>query len=212
LEQSVAAIQTKRGRSKSEEKRSQIIDAAAQLFVEQGYENVSMDNIAKQAGVSKQTVYSHFGTKEQLLSYSIESKVEEYQLGRPNLDSNTDPEKYLQAFCIHMAELLMSDAALGMYRVCVSDAGRSDVGKLFWDAGPVKIREQLATFLQQQCDRKVFNIPDIEMACVQLIAMLHGEVHCCAVLGLGGDQAKMSLNDYALSCADLFLRAYRIPA
>ena len=53
-------MQEKRGRSKSEEKRQLIIQAAGELFVEHGFEKVSMEGIAKFAGVSKQTVYSHF--------------------------------------------------------------------------------------------------------------------------------------------------------
>ena len=51
-------------RSKSESKRKQILDAATILFTEQGYSSTSMDLIAKNANVSKQTVYSHFGNKD----------------------------------------------------------------------------------------------------------------------------------------------------
>ncbi|MFA0704551.1 TetR/AcrR family transcriptional regulator, partial [Vibrio sp. 10N.222.48.A3] len=43
---------------KSEQKRSQILTAASQLFSEHGFK-INMDQIAKAANVSKQTVYSH---------------------------------------------------------------------------------------------------------------------------------------------------------
>ncbi len=52
------------GRPKDLGKRAAILEAAKVLFIEQGYTGVSMDAIAAQAGVSKLTVYSHFGDKE----------------------------------------------------------------------------------------------------------------------------------------------------
>ena len=60
--------------SRSEQKREQILLAAKELFCEQGFPNTSMDEVAKLAGVSKQTVYSHFGCKDDLFVASIESK------------------------------------------------------------------------------------------------------------------------------------------
>ena len=48
------------GRPKSMEKRNQILSSASQLFLQDGFTNTTMDNVAKQSGVSKQTVYSHF--------------------------------------------------------------------------------------------------------------------------------------------------------
>ncbi len=55
------------GRPKDLGKRASILEAAKRLFIEQGYLGVSMDQIAAAAGVSKLTVYSHFGDKETCL-------------------------------------------------------------------------------------------------------------------------------------------------
>ena len=62
-------------RSKSEEKRQQILSAASDLFLTRSFEGASMDQVAVAAGVSKQTVYSHFGSKEELFSAIIEYKL-----------------------------------------------------------------------------------------------------------------------------------------
>lgn len=53
------------------DKRQAILDAAAEVFGTQGYERASVDAIAEAAGVSKPTIYNHFGTKEQLFRDSI---------------------------------------------------------------------------------------------------------------------------------------------
>ena len=48
--------------------RRHIADAAARLFAEHGYENVAVSDVARAAEVAEQTVYNHFGTKEQLVT------------------------------------------------------------------------------------------------------------------------------------------------
>ena len=55
------------GRPKDPAKRAAILASAKQLFAEHGFDGVSMDQIAQAAGVSKLTVYSHFGDKETLV-------------------------------------------------------------------------------------------------------------------------------------------------
>lgn len=50
----------------SERKREAIARAALTLFASDGYERTSVDAIAAEAGVSKRTVYSHYGDKENL--------------------------------------------------------------------------------------------------------------------------------------------------
>ena len=56
----------RRGRPRSKAKARDIMDAATELFTHNGFDATSVDDIAAAAGVSKQTVYSHFGTKRRL--------------------------------------------------------------------------------------------------------------------------------------------------
>lgn len=64
-----------RGRPRDAEKNNAIVEAASLLFLEQGFDGTSMDEVAKRAGVSKQTVYSHFSGKEQLFSHVIKVTI-----------------------------------------------------------------------------------------------------------------------------------------
>ena len=66
------------GRPKSEAKAEAILHAASELFLSQGFQGTSMDAVAKRAGVSKQTVYSHFANKEELFKACIGAKVAGY--------------------------------------------------------------------------------------------------------------------------------------
>ena len=62
------------GRPKDLGKRAAILETAKEMFIEQGFNGVSMDGIAAGAGVSKLTVYSHFGDKETLFFEAIQAK------------------------------------------------------------------------------------------------------------------------------------------
>ena len=65
-----------RGRPKDPAKRAAILEAAKTLFLAGGFSGTSMDAVAKEAGVSKLTVYSHFSDKETLFSAAIEAKCQ----------------------------------------------------------------------------------------------------------------------------------------
>lgn len=56
-------------------KRDQVIEAARKLFHKFGFKKVSMDEIAKEAGVTKKTIYMYFGSKEELLKYFIQEEI-----------------------------------------------------------------------------------------------------------------------------------------
>jgi AcrR family transcriptional regulator len=55
-----------------EERREQLLDAALSLIAEEGYESVSMEGIARKAGVTKPVVYDLFGTLADLLEALLE--------------------------------------------------------------------------------------------------------------------------------------------
>src|SRR6478672_9090701 len=65
------------GRPKDLEKGAAILEAAKRLFTTQGFDGTSMDQIAAAAGVSKLTVYSHFGDKENLFAVGAKAFCEQ---------------------------------------------------------------------------------------------------------------------------------------
>ncbi|MDN5714311.1 MAG: TetR/AcrR family transcriptional regulator, partial [Acinetobacter sp.] len=75
-------MQASAGRPKDLEKRQRILEVARQLFLQHGYHGSSMDHIAKEAHVTKLTVYNHFQDKANLFSCAIEETCEKLMLGR----------------------------------------------------------------------------------------------------------------------------------
>lgn len=56
-------------------KKEQVIEAARLLFYKYGFKKVSMDEIAREAGVTKKTIYSYFSSKDDLLKYFIQEEI-----------------------------------------------------------------------------------------------------------------------------------------
>jgi AcrR family transcriptional regulator len=80
------------------ERRRQLLDAALEVFVSQGYHAAAMDEIAERAGVSKPVLYQHFPGKLELylalLDESVDTLVETV---RDALRSNPDPKQRVAA-------------------------------------------------------------------------------------------------------------------
>jgi len=91
------------------DKRATIIERAGQLFLKLGFENTSMSQIALHAGVAKQTLYSHFGSKEALFTAAIEEACQRHELTENLFDPNKSFEEVLPAVGNRIAELVLSD-------------------------------------------------------------------------------------------------------
>ena len=61
-----------RGRMSREARRDQLLDIAVEMFTERGYDAVSMDELARRAGISKPIVYDHFGSKDGVFNACVE--------------------------------------------------------------------------------------------------------------------------------------------
>ena len=197
------------GRPKDLEKRAAILEAAKRLFPEHGFEGTSMDAVATEAGVSKLTVYSHFGGKEALFIETIRCKCDSL-LPRTMFAVDVDAPVRGQLLGVARAffNLMMSDGALGMHRTLVASSQQSPkLAKLFWEAGPMQIQAALADMLQQEVAARQLDIADTHRAASQFFALLKGEHHARMLFGCGQptpDEAEAHLE----ATVDMFLRAY----
>ena len=196
------------GRPKDPSKGAAILEAAKKLFVEQGFEGVSMDQIAAAAGVSKLTVYSHYGDKESLFSAAITAKCEE-QLSNGLFTS--DPGKPLREQLLSIARaffrLITSEEALAIHRVVSTQPPATKLGKLFWEAGPRRVQLGFESFLREQVRQSALDIADEHRAASQFFCLIKGELHAQLLCGCGefGDD---DVEAHLHATIDMFLRAY----
>lgn len=197
--------------SRSEQKRSQILVAAIELFCGQGFPNTSMDEVAKKAGVSKQTVYSHFGSKDELFVASIESKCVVHRLTGDVFIDPSQPELALNCFAEYFGEMIVSPEALTVFKTCVAQSEtHPEISALFFDAGPEHLLNLLANYLGKVNQIGVYQFDNCRNCAVRLCLMMFGEMRLKLELGLDAEDLIEGRPEYLTGCIEMFLRAYKL--
>lgn len=197
------------GRPKDLEKRAAILVAAKRLFPQLGFERTSMDAVAAAAGVSKLTVYSHFGGKDALFVETVRCKCDELlPAALFDVDVGAPVRSQLLGVARVFFRLMMSDEALGMHRTLVASSRQSPkLAKLFWDAGPMQVQAALAAMLEKEVVAHQLDIPDARRAASQFFALLKGEHHARMLFGCGQPSAAET-EAHLGATVEMFLRAY----
>lgn len=186
------------------------MDAAKRLFPQHGFDGVSMEAIAAEAGVSKLTVYSHFGDKEALFTATIRAKCEE--LLPPTLfltAPRSSVRNQLTSIARAFFALAMSPESIGMQRVMGALVNtNSRLPQMFWEAGPQRVHDGFAKFLRARIAAGQLEIPDVARASSQFFCLLKGELHARLVCGCPGNFGEDEVAEHIKATVDLFLRAY----
>ena len=197
------------GRPKDLGKRAAILEAAKHMFTTHGFTGVSMDQIAADAGVSKLTVYSHFGDKETLFVAAVKSHCEQ---GLPSALFESRPEQGLREHLLEIARaffamICSTDGIAGHRMLCSPQLAGTALSDLFWDAGPERCHEGLAVVLAPHIARGEVRIDDVRRASSQFFTLIKGEPHALLVLGCQRANA-WDIDSHLVASVDLFLRAY----
>ena len=198
------------GRPKDLSKRAAILEAAKRMFSSEGYAGVSMDQIAAEAGVSKLTVYSHFGDKEALFAAAVRAKCEEMLPDDLFAQELKGPLRaQLKAIASGFFALISSDEAISTHRMMIMPGNADDpLRKLFWEAGPQRTHQAFAAFLQSRVDAGELDIADVQRASEQFFSLIKGELHGRMMCGVCARPARGDVNSHIDASVDMFLRAY----
>jgi len=201
------------GRPKDPAKRRAILRAAQQLFMSQGLAATSMDEVARQAGVSKLTLYSHFTDKEDLFQQAVAEKCQEHLPADAFTAAASLPLRAaLVAIGRGFVALIFSDAALGLQRLLSVEAPRyPKIGELFWAAGPKRVCDDFARFLEPRI--AAGEVADVapETAAEHFFSMLKGLPHMRALMMPDDKPTARELHGHVDAAVDMFLRAYAAP-
>jgi len=166
---------------RTEARRVAIVETAAQLFQEMGYERASMNELANRLGGSKATLYSYFPSKEELFTAVIRAyatqHLTEAATELTGLEQTVESlEKKLIRFGERMLQVLINDSsALSVYRMVVGEAGHSDIGMLFYESGPRESVEKLAGIMASAMGRGELRVGDSRLRALQFLALLTAE-------------------------------------
>ncbi len=201
-------IDLKDGRTNS--KAESILSAAKRSFLAAGFGAVSMDTIAREAGVSKATVYAHFAGKEELFGAVIDRECERYfaRFSAGELDPR-DVRASLMVLGRRFLELLLSPDGIALYRIILGEVTRfPGLGEVFWRAGPERQRVQIEAFLKSAVASGTLALADTRLAAEQFVSLVRGDVQLRHLLRLEVDADRRDITAAVEGAVATFLRAF----
>jgi TetR/AcrR family transcriptional repressor of mexJK operon len=191
-------------------KAESILAAAKRTFLAGGFGAVSMDTIAREASVSKATVYAHFAGKEELFGAVIRRECESRFAGfsADELDP-CDVRASLTALGRRFLELVLSPDAIALHRIILGEVTRFPVlGQVFWHAGPERNLLQIEAFLQSAAASGALSFGDARLAAEQFVSLVRGEIHLRQQLRLEAEAGQPEIRAAVEGAVDTFLRAF----
>jgi AcrR family transcriptional regulator len=191
-------------------KRRQIMEGARAVFLAQGFDGASMGEIARQAGVSKGTLYVYFESKEALFESIAEEECQAQAEQVFALDSNDhDVEAVLTRLGRAYVRFLCRPGGQSSLRTIVSISERMPaIGKQFYEAGPATGIARLSHYLEGQVAGGFLAIPDIEVAAAQFLDSCQSTLFKPLVFNFGGPPTDERINHVVGIAVRTFLAAY----
>lgn len=198
----------------TDERRAEIIDAAAAVFFEQGYAATSIDAIIERVGGSKRNIYKEFGSKEGLFT-AIVSETADDVLNALTVDEikARNLQETLFTFASRLLTAYMSSELIGVLRATMAEAFRfPELAKGFYERGPGRASGRLAEILEEAKKRGEIVVEDCGMAAGFFAGMLRDNVHLQVVLGLRPPLTPAEIERSAKSAVEIFLEGLRAPS
>ncbi|AJD48349.1 transcriptional regulator [Isoalcanivorax pacificus W11-5] len=207
-------VKVARGRPSDPAKQAAIFEAARALFFRAGPQGMTMEAVARDAEVSKVTVYAYYANRDALIQAIIDDVQQSLfsSLHLP-LDDTPGVRRSLAAFGMGLLEFLCSEDCLLLYRILSSTVGVPDeVRQMLYRQGPLATIERLAALLQRLDQRRLLSVPDSVVAAEQLIGMWRGALHEALVFQQSGPPSRAELEKRVHEGLDTFIRAFGKPA
>ncbi len=192
-------------------KRKQIIDGARRVFISMGFDAASMNDITREAGVSKGTIYVYFANKEELFEALIE---DERNVIFANLFEALERGDPIRDTLIHygtaLARKITSPTVLRAQRTVIGICERMpELGKRFYERGPKRGHEKLAIYLKKAVDAGLLDIGDVHLAAYQLADLCMAGLFRQYLFGFRIEPLEdREIARVVTSGVDMFLNAY----
>jgi AcrR family transcriptional regulator len=160
----------------NDEKMRQILDGARRVFLADGFDGASMNDIARVAGVSKGTLYVYFPSKQVLFEALIR---EEHRRTAERLsmfdDAEPDVALVLKRFGDALMNFMLLPEHIALVRTVSAAAAKFPaIGRAFFEAGPQFGADRLAAYFAQQVEAGALVIDDVNLAAFQFLESIQG--------------------------------------
>ncbi|MEV4833189.1 TetR/AcrR family transcriptional regulator [Nonomuraea sp. NPDC049486] len=196
-------------------KRRAILDAATEVFLQNGYLGASMDEVAAKAAVSKQTVYKQFADKKHLFTEIILGTTAQLMDGfrqvATDLDRATDARQALHDLARALLANLTQPDVLRLRRLVIAEADRfPDISGAWFEHGFHQSLVMLGETLRRLEDRGLLrNLPDQTLAAYQFAGLvMYKPMNQVMFAGTPAGPAAEELESIAGQAVEVFLAAY----
>ena len=204
-------MQIHSGRPKDLEKRAKILQAAKSIFLKMGYHATNMNQIAKEAGVTKLTVYNHFQDKGNLFICAIEESCEEsIRTKQFELTADSDFKQALQLMCQRALSIIYLPEALKLDCLLFELAAeQSPLTQQFFDASHTRMCHVWCDFFEQAIAFKFIQADAPLKQTELIISLMLGIRHQQVLLGLAPVPTADEIDQIIQHAIEIFLLRYQ---
>jgi AcrR family transcriptional regulator len=188
-------------------KHEAILDAAVEVLAERGV-HAPIEEVARRAGVSKQTVYNHYGSKTELVRTIMARRRSALTAVLELAGPDDDPLDTLTVYAKSILEVIMTTASISMMRMGVTSATEMpEMSHAIYDAGSRAARIRLASYLTNRA-ADLLEIDNPAQAAEMFVGMVIGGVQMRLLMGLPSELDGADLTARAQEAARRFIKAY----
>lgn len=203
---SAPAVEIKKGR-----KFDQVLEGARRIFMRDGFEGASVDEIAREAQVSKATLYSYFPDKR--LLFSEVARIECNRQAEEALEvigKGATIEHVLHEAGTRILRFFLSDFGQQVFRICVAESHRfPELGRRFFASGPDLVRERLSKVLRPYVEAGILKIDDMDLAANQFGELCKGDLFIRSLCGMCDGASDADVERVVNGAVEMFLARYR---
>lgn len=198
-------VKKRRGGRLTEARRKEIVRKAASLFLDKGYERVTVDDIIALVGGSKATLYSQFGGKDGLFEIVIKRYCTDVDVAI-DFDTAGDTAEQLTQIGHAFLKMVLSPRILELHRLMVSIGKRfPSITLMFYKSGPLSAYKIIAAWIEKQQNAGKLRRGDPHQLAVIFHDMLIGYHQGALLFSLPKAQVSRSIDDTVRAAVSVFL-------
>jgi AcrR family transcriptional regulator len=197
----------------SDEKARQILDGARAVFLRDGFDGASMNDIARVAGVSKGTLYVYFQSKDQLFAALIrhdKRQQAEQTCHWTDLEPSADARTALGTVGRRLLRKITHADNVAQVRTVMAVSPKfPEIGRAFWETGPSWGHARFADLLGRlMAEGRLAPIADPHRAAVHFIQLCVGDLFSRLMFSVVDGFSEAEIDEAVDAAVDIFLAVH----
>ncbi|WP_415404884.1 TetR/AcrR family transcriptional regulator [Tateyamaria sp. SN3-11] len=191
-------------------KFDQVLEGARAVFMADGFEGASVDDIARAAEVSKATLYSYFPDKRLLFMEVANMEcARQSQTAVDTIDKSQPPREVLCQVGRQFLSFITSKFGQQVFRICVAESDRfPEIGRAFYQSGPQRMRTVMGAYFQEAVERGELKIDDLTLATDQFGELCKADIWPRLMFGVIDSVSDEDIDRVVDAAVETFLARY----